>query len=160
MKASLLNVFIYIKKNSLYVINVWPRCTQYNNHIDDSFLFCHRTMTRRRTLSGWRRPACSSPPPLLRRQRPRLRNRRRRLDNGQVQHVHILVGDLLCSLQWFSKWHCISEDILIKMSGAIARIAKPVMRGLHVSEVKRYVVVRFKKYKPVLRGLYVSEVKR
>ena len=46
------------------------------------------------------------------------------------------------------------------MSGAIARIAKPVMRGLHVSEVKRYVVVRFKKYKPVLRGLYVSEVKR
>ena len=46
------------------------------------------------------------------------------------------------------------------MSGAVARIAKPVMRGLHVNEVKRYVVVWAKKYKPVMRGLHVSEVKR
>ena len=46
------------------------------------------------------------------------------------------------------------------MSGAVARIAKPVMRGLHVNEVKRYVVVWVKKYKPVMHGLHVSEVKR
>jgi hypothetical protein len=53
---------------------------------------------------------------------------------------------------------------------AVARIAKPTMRGLHVAEVKRYVVytldstVLFIQYmldaKPAMRSRHVAEVKR